>query len=49
MHRLGHATPGAAMRYQHAAADRDRAIAQALTELHDADVVTLRPAMENAQ
>ena len=33
-----------AMRYQHATADRDRAIADALSELHDADVVQLRPA-----
>jgi integrase len=33
MARLGHSTPGAAMRYQHAAADRDQAIAQALSDL----------------
>lgn len=33
MARLGHSTPGAAMRYQHAAADRDRAIAQRLSEM----------------
>lgn len=33
MGRLGHSTPGAAMRYQHAAADRDRAIADALSVL----------------
>lgn len=33
MGRLGHSTPGAAMRYQHAAADRDRAIADALSAL----------------
>ena len=33
MARLGHSTPGAAMRYQHAAADRDRAIADALSRL----------------
>ena len=31
MGRLGHSTPGAAMRYQHAAQDRDRAIADALS------------------
>jgi integrase len=31
MARLGHSTPGAAMRYQHAAADRDKAIAEALS------------------
>jgi len=33
MARLGHSTPGAAMRYQHAAADRDRAIAEALSKM----------------
>lgn len=33
MARLGHSTPGAALRYQHAAADRDRAIAEALSKL----------------
>jgi integrase len=33
MARLGHSTVSAAMRYQHAAADRDRAIAAALSEL----------------
>jgi integrase len=44
MHRLGHSTPGAAMRYQHAGADRDRAIAAALSEFHAGDVVALRPA-----
>jgi Phage integrase family len=33
MARLGHSTPGAAMRYQHAAADRDRAIADKNGEL----------------
>jgi len=33
MARLGHSTPGAAMRYQHAAADRDKAIAAALSKL----------------
>lgn len=31
MARLGHSTPGEAMRYQHAAADRDKAIAEALS------------------
>ena len=31
--RLGHSTPGAAMRYLHAAADRDRAIAEALSQM----------------
>ncbi|WP_085871894.1 MULTISPECIES: tyrosine-type recombinase/integrase [unclassified Nocardioides] len=33
MGRLGHSTPGAAMRYQHAAADRDAEIAKRLSEL----------------
>ncbi len=33
MARLGHSTPSAAMRYQHAAAGRDRAIADALSRL----------------
>ena len=31
MARLGHSTPAAAMRYQHAAADRDKVIAEALS------------------
>ena len=43
MRRLGHSTPGAAMIYQHAADDRDAAIAAALSEFHQAKVVTLRP------
>lgn len=33
MARLGHSTPAAAMRYQHAAAGRDQVIAEALSEL----------------
>ena len=33
MGRLGHSTPSAAMRYQHAAADRDTEIAKRLSEL----------------
>ncbi|MGI8701880.1 MAG: tyrosine-type recombinase/integrase [Nocardioidaceae bacterium] len=33
MGRLGHTTPGAAMRYQHAAADRDAEIARCLSQL----------------
>lgn len=33
MGRLGHSTPAAAMRYQHAAKDRDKAIAAALSQL----------------
>ena len=34
MARLGHSTPGAALRYQHAAEERDRVIADALSQLH---------------
>lgn len=33
MGRLGHSTPGAAMRYQHAAAERDQEIARRLSEM----------------
>jgi integrase len=33
MARLGHSTPQAALRYQHASADRDRAVAAALSQL----------------
>jgi integrase len=36
MARLGHTTPAMAMRYQHAAADRDRVIADALSRLANA-------------
>jgi integrase len=43
MRRLGHSTPTAAMRYQHAADDRDAAIASALSDFHAAKVVQLRP------
>jgi len=32
MARMGHATPDAALRYQHATADRDAVIARALSE-----------------
>lgn len=42
MARLGHSTPAAAMRYQHAAADRDRVIADALSEFATKQVVALR-------
>jgi integrase len=41
MHRLGHSTPAMAMRYQHAAADRDRAIATALSEIASGQVAAL--------
>jgi hypothetical protein len=36
-------TAVAAMRYQHAADARDRAVAEALSEFHVGQVVTLRP------
>lgn len=42
MGRLGHSTPAAALRYQHAAADRDRAIAEALSGFATDNVVPLR-------
>jgi integrase len=42
MQRLGHSTPAAALRYQHAVADRDRAIAEALSGFASAKVVPLR-------
>ena len=35
MFRMGHASPQAALRYQHATDDRDRAIADALDALID--------------
>jgi integrase len=44
MARIGHSTPAAAMRYQHAAAGRDRAIAEALSGFAKAKVVPLRRA-----
>lgn len=42
MARIGHSTPAAAMRYQHAAADRDQAIAEALSEFARAKVIPLK-------
>ncbi|MHB1447435.1 MAG: tyrosine-type recombinase/integrase, partial [Acidimicrobiales bacterium] len=42
MARMGHSTPGAAMRYQHATESRDRAIAEALSALaHTAQVIPI--------
>lgn len=42
MRRAGHATPSAALRYQHATEDRDRAIAEALAGLvRGADIVEI--------
>lgn len=49
MARLGHTTPAAAMRYQHAAADRDKAIAAALSDLATGtNVVPLKPRRRTA-
>ncbi len=43
MRRAGHASPAAAIRYQHATTDRDKALAQALGELAEsANVIALR-------
>jgi integrase len=42
MARLGHSTPGAALRYQHAAQDRDKVIAEALSQLADGTVTPIR-------
>jgi integrase len=41
MARLGHSTAGAALRYQHAAEDRDKAIAEALSKLASGTVLPL--------
>lgn len=41
MRRGGHANPRAALRYQHATEDRDRAIADALAELALTQVVSM--------
>jgi integrase len=41
MARLGHSTVSAAMRYQHAAADRDKAIAEALSRLAEGTVTPI--------
>lgn len=43
MARMGHSTAAAALRYQHAAADRDRAIAEALSAFAEAKVIPLKP------
>ncbi|MCZ7537760.1 MAG: hypothetical protein M5T61_18805 [Acidimicrobiia bacterium] len=36
MHRLGHASPRAALRYQHATAERDEAIADGIDHILEA-------------
>lgn len=41
MHRMGHASSAAALRYQHATQDRDRAIAQALGDLVAGQIATV--------
>ena len=41
MHRAGHASPTAALRYQHATQDRDRVLAEALATL--ASVTAIGP------
>lgn len=43
MHRMGHAAPAAALRYQHATRDRDAAIAAALGNLVARPPATVRP------
>ncbi|PJK21239.1 tyrosine-type recombinase/integrase [Mycolicibacterium goodii] len=40
MARLGHSTPGAAMRYQHAAQGRDRQIAKLLSKIAEGDTLS---------
>ncbi|MFL6054515.1 MAG: hypothetical protein ACJ72W_16590 [Actinoallomurus sp.] len=39
MARFGHSTAGAALRYQHATEDRDKAIAEALSKLASGTVL----------
>lgn len=49
MHRLGHASPRAALIYQHATKDRDRAIAAALSEMASpASVSEIRPDLNSS-
>lgn len=49
MARGGHASPGAALRYQHATEDRDRALANALVELDLPATVTPLPLRRSAE
>jgi integrase len=49
MARLGHSTAAAAMRYQHAAQDRDRVIAEALSKMVAGDVTPIRPHQPDAE
>jgi integrase len=48
MARLGHSTAGAALRYQHAAAERDKVIAAALSKLAGGTVTPIGPARAKA-
>jgi integrase len=48
MARLGHSTAGAALRYQHEAAERDKVIAAALSELASATVTPITAARTKA-
>ncbi len=48
MARLGHSTAGAALRYQHAAAERDKVIAEALSKLAGGTVTPIGPARVKA-
>ncbi len=49
MARMGHASPQAALIYQHATEDRDRAIAEALSEMAGrSTVVPIRPARDGS-
>lgn len=42
MRRAGHASPRAALIYQHATEDRDRVLAKALSQLHDqAEIINI--------
>jgi integrase len=49
MHRLGHSTPAAALRYQHASEQRDQDIAAKLSEFASSNVVPLRPVRRQLQ
>lgn len=48
MARLGHSTAGAALRYQHAAAERDKVIAAALSKLAGGTVTPITRARTKA-
>lgn len=48
MHRAGHASSAASLRYQHATKDRDRAIADALADLKTGKVTPITPRRRNA-